>query len=123
MQAEGIVDPSDFIDDHRPSQTCPVVFNGSLQGGTLAGWSAIGDGVAEAVQHTLGDWWARLTTHSPVDLSQAITTATAAIRRTFDYQFQTTTGTLDVLLNSVPIATLPAPSSLSSSPSTFPCDG
>ncbi|HYV35936.1 MAG TPA: peptidoglycan DD-metalloendopeptidase family protein, partial [Gemmataceae bacterium] len=102
---------------YRP--TLPSVSNGSFLSGIMASWSTIGHGVADAIQHTLGDWWARLTTHSPVDLSQAITTPSQSFDLTFDYQFQTTTGALDVSLNSVPLGTIPAPSSLPTGPSKF----
>jgi N-acetylneuraminic acid mutarotase/ribosomal protein S11 len=94
------------------------VQNDSFASGSLAFWNTTPYHV-QAVPNPTGGYQAQATTHSPVDLSQAIVTPSEPFDLTFNYQFQTTTGTLNVLLNSVPIATLQAPSSLSGSASTF----
>ena len=95
------------------------VQNNSFTAGSTGGWIPSPSTSVNVIQDTSGNSWARLTTHSPVDLSQAIVIPGGPFNVTFDYQFQTTSGALDVLLNSVPIATLSAPGSLSGSPGTF----
>ena len=116
MQAEGSTDPSDFIYQHRHSQV--GVSNGSFAGATLAYWGTSGHGTV-SIEPLNDVCVARLTTASPANLYQSMTTPDESFDLTFDYQFQTTTGTLDVLLNSMRIATIAAPSSLSGSPSAF----
>ena len=101
------------------NESLSTVQNPVLQGGSLAGWSTSILNDVQLLQDTVGNWWAQLTTHSPVDLSQAIATPGDAFDLTFDYQFLTTTGGLDVTLNSVPIASVPAPATLSGTSSTF----
>jgi autotransporter-associated beta strand protein len=121
MLAEGIKDPSDFIDQNRPSPTLGAVENGSFALGGLAAWTVAGPGLVSVVDLAQAAWpyWARFTTGSPVSLYQAISTPAQAFNLGFDYQFETTSGSLDVLLNSVVLTTLDAPAALASGPSTF----
>jgi hypothetical protein len=68
---------------------------------------------------------AQITTGSPETLSQTFSTAldsnvafnpSVEHDLTFDYLFQTTTGSLEVVLDSMTLDTIPAPSSLASGP-------
>ena len=93
--------------------------NGSL--GELADWSISGSGtVGTSVRSPeTGSHWAILTTASPIMMYQAITTPDSSFDLSFDYQFLTTTGTLDVLLDSVVLGTIRAPVAIPDEPSTF----
>ena len=84
---------------------------GSTPGGLPEGWTASGDGTATTVVDPAdpANVCAQLTTGSPVVLSQLIDTPAGPFYVVFDYQFITTTGTLDVLLDGTSIGTLDAP--------------
>jgi len=56
---------------------------------------------------------ATLTTGSPTSLSQTISTGSSPFNLSFDYQFETTTGSLIVTINGVTIGSLSAPGTLS----------
>ena len=94
--------------------------NGSFADGSMTSWGLFGSGSVETVQGaTYGAYAAQLSTASPITLYQAIVTPDRSFQLSFDYQFETTTGTLDVLLNSVVVATINAPASLSGGAQTF----
>jgi len=57
---------------------------------------------------------AQMVTASPVGLSQIVETPAAGFEFVFDYQFLTTTGVLDVLLDGVSLGTIGAPATLAS---------
>jgi len=71
------------------------------------------------------DFVARLVTGSPVSLSQTVDTPGSLFDLAFDYQFRSTTGVLDVLLDGMSVGTITAPTSLTSEFTTasFRIDG
>jgi hypothetical protein len=56
---------------------------------------------------------AQLQTGSPTSISQTVSTPAAPFNLSFDYQFETTFGTLEVAINDVVIGTFSAPATLS----------
>jgi hypothetical protein len=97
-----------------------VIPNGTFQSGSLATWTACGGrSVDVAGWLEPGSYAARLCTGSPVSIYQPILTPDCSFSLDFDYQFLTTTGTLDVLLNSVVLASVQAPAVLPDGPSTL----
>ncbi len=119
----------------------PRVQNGTFLNGSLAGWSSGGTGSVVTLPQnmlaadysfamnkqvdTLSDsepnnsYWAQLTTDGPVVLYQVISTPDGSFELSFDYQFLTTTGTLDVLLDSVVLGSIHAPAASAGVPSSF----
>ncbi|NNM00549.1 MAG: hypothetical protein HKO62_07355, partial [Gammaproteobacteria bacterium] len=78
--------------------------------GGPAGWEVSGPGTAERVPLGGGGGKAlRLTTGSPITLSQLLSTPFEAFELTFLYEFLTTTGDLSVLLGGELIASIDAP--------------
>jgi autotransporter-associated beta strand protein len=103
-----------------PTGSANAVKNAYFGMGWLTDWVNSAGTVETAPGLTsVGAYSARLKAQSPVNLSQSICTPEASFDLGFDYQFETTTGTLDVLLNSVVVATLTAPATLPAGPSTF----
>jgi len=103
----------------RTGQHANKVVNPSFEEGSLWGWARALHGTLETVSDDSGRWWASLTTSSPVSLYQVISTPAASFELGFDYQFLTTTGTLDVMLDSVVLASLDAPDQLPQGPETY----
>lgn len=91
--------PSDLGDD--------VVDDGGFDDG-LNQWQTSGPGQADLVTENVGDrnTAARLTTGSPITLSQLVDTPDQSFRIQFDYAFLTTDGTLEVQLDGQGLATL-----------------
>ena len=94
-----------FLNSYGPYRP---VHNSAFRGGSLSRWTA-DTGAATTAQLPDGTYAARLATASPVTLYQAITTPDRPFNLSFDYQFETTTGTFDVMLNSVVLASFNAP--------------
>jgi hypothetical protein len=97
-------------------QSQDFVANSSFTSQDLSGWAVTGDGSAQAMETTpgSGQFAAQLTTGSPVDLSQSVDVPYSGSLG-FNYQFQTTTGTLSVYLNNELLDSIPAPAILPSS--------
>lgn len=77
----------------------------------LADWIVQGPGTALVAESPAGSGLlaAELTAGSPVTLSQIVSMPTAPLELSFDYQFLSTAGTLDVRLDSMLVGTLTAP--------------
>jgi len=129
-----------------PGGSCNSVQNGYFAAQSSSGWTASDGviGVVEFVWKNIGAYWAQLrvgltggqprigpikqaggqenngveSTTTPRSIYQALDTPTSAFAVRFDYFFQTTNGTLDVLLNGQVLMTLPAPATLPSEPTT-----
>jgi murein DD-endopeptidase MepM/ murein hydrolase activator NlpD len=97
----------------------PQIVNGIFRDARLEGWGIFGTQFVGTIPRFLNTSWAQLTAQSPVALYQAITTPDASFSLSFDHQFVTTTGTLDVLLDSVVLASINAPTTVPDDPSTF----
>ncbi len=84
---------------------------GSAPGQLPAGWTPSGPGTATTVLDPADpdNVCARLTTGSPVVLSTSVDTPGGPFYVVFDFQFATTSGTLDVLVDGTSIGTLNAP--------------
>jgi probable HAF family extracellular repeat protein len=99
------------------------VKNAGFLGGNLDGWNIIKNEAdpsqATVIQLSGGNYVAELTTGSPVSIWQDITTPSSAFDLKFDYQFETTTGTLAVYLNSVLLGSIDAPTVLPGSLATM----
>jgi len=89
-----------------------TIKNGDFQTGGLDDWDVTGPGTVEPVDTGGGNTAAKLTTGSPVTLGQLIDTADSPFEISFDYLFETVTGELDIVLNSIVLDTLLAPSTL-----------
>jgi len=87
--------------------------------GQLQTWSFYGNEFVDTLARHGNAFWAHLTTQSPIVMYQAIATPDSPFTLSFDHQFLTTTGTLDVLLDSVVLASVDAPATLADVPSTF----
>jgi len=121
MRNEGIIDPSDFIDQNRPGRDTGAVRNGAFALGSLGGWTTPEIGTVDVVFLAGAIWshWARLTARSPATLSQCLATPASSFRINFDYRFTTTTGVLNVVLDSVVLGTVAAPAVVADAPSPF----
>lgn len=84
-------------------------FEAQLSDGSIAGWNVSGPGSSDIVELSGGNNVVRLTTGSPVVLSQLIDTPTDAFTLSFDYEFLTDTGTLEVYLANMLLGTFDAP--------------
>ncbi|MGR8949242.1 MAG: hypothetical protein ACU84Q_14425, partial [Gammaproteobacteria bacterium] len=84
-------------------------FEAQLADGSIAGWNVSGPGSADVIQLAGDNNVVRLTTGSPVELSQLIDTPSEAFTLSFDYEFLTDTGTLEVYLADTLLGTLDAP--------------
>ena len=87
---------------------------GVVPGPLPAGWSASGAGAAEAATdpHDPGNVVAQLTTGSPIVLTQTVDTPAGPFIVSFDYEFTTTTGELQVILDGTVLDTTAAPDPL-----------
>jgi hypothetical protein len=103
----------------RASLTEKHMANGTFASGKLTGWSFWGSGQAITAQTTPSTFSAILTSHSPAILYQTVSTPAGYFQVSFDYQFLTTTGTLDVLLDSVVLASINAPETVVDAPTSF----
>lgn len=77
----------------------------------LQEWESSGPGAADTVTDQVGEGntAARLTTSSPITLSQLVDTPPGPYRIQFDWGFRTATGSLEVKLGDQVVATLPSP--------------
>ncbi|MBC7784783.1 MAG: N-acetylmuramoyl-L-alanine amidase, partial [Burkholderiales bacterium] len=116
MAIEGFFDPSDFIDAHRPASS--TVTNGNFSDGTFEGWLSGGLGEVNLAYINNANH-AIYTTDSPVMLGQLLSTPDDPFTVSFDYQFLTTTGTLEVWLDSSLLGWLDAPAVLLDESSRF----
>ena len=83
---------------------------GGFASGSLDGWTVTsGGGTAEVIDQGGDDFAALLTTGSPVALSTIVDTPNGPFNLLFDYQFLTTTGSLEVLLDGMLLDTIAAP--------------
>jgi hypothetical protein len=99
-----------------------IVYNGHFNGNNLFGWTVGGSGMVEVLAAPSALWdqsVAHLTCGSPVDIHQTIDTPAGAFSLSFDYQFTTLTGTLQVLINDSVVAEIPAPDTLAVIPSRY----
>lgn len=99
-----------------------VVYNGHFNGNNLFGWTMGGSGMLELVAAPSELWdqvVAHLTCGSPVDIHQTIDTPAGAFSLSFDYQFTTLTGTLQVLINDTVVGEIQAPDTLAVIPSQY----
>jgi hypothetical protein len=88
--------------------------NASFSSGSLSGWSVSGPGtarIAQAPQDTTNGV-CELITGSPISLIQNVDTLSGAADLLFDYQFTTTTGSLDVFLGGQLLGSVQAPGTL-----------
>jgi probable HAF family extracellular repeat protein len=87
------------------------VKNAGFLGGNLDGWNIAAGSPSQVTVQQLGDgnFAAQLTTASPASIWQNITTPTEAFDLKFDFQFETTGGTLAVYLASTLLASIDAP--------------
>jgi hypothetical protein len=123
-KAEEIADDTMQIEDiltnspmhHINSGGRYYIENGSYKSGSMRGWSVSGTGVIDTLPFAGDSHWARVTAASPVVLSQSLTTPVGHFTLSFDYQFTTITGTLDVMLNSVVLVTLDSPNTVQNEP-------
>jgi len=110
-----IADGCDASNHVRAFLLTPLGFvqNAGFLGGNLDGWTIIknsGDSSqVTVVQLSGGNYVAKLMTGSPISIWQDITTPSSAFDLKFDYQFETTTGTLSVYLSSVLLSSIDAP--------------
>ncbi|MFW6155062.1 MAG: right-handed parallel beta-helix repeat-containing protein [Planctomycetota bacterium] len=96
------------------------VVNGSFVNGSLAGWATGGPGAVDTSDwFTAGAHAARLSVSSPVTLYQTVSTPDTAFDLMFDCWFPETSGSLDVLLDSVVVGSVPAPDSVQAEYETF----
>lgn len=87
-----------------------LIRDSTFASGTLVGWTPSGPGTAQAVAISHGSGFAaQLTTGSPVDLSQYIDLPSGPSYLNFSYEFETPTGTLDVMLGGTLLESLTAP--------------
>jgi len=111
MNATGTFTSDVFLWTPDSAQS-PIVYNGHFDGNTLYGWDVIASGaaVADLVLQGAGDYAVRLTTGSPVSISQLIETPSQAFYLDFDCDFETVNGDarLDVLLGGITLMSLPA---------------
>lgn len=90
------------VADSEPAET----YNGDFANGSLSGWTTSGSGSVEIVDLG-GNFAVQLSTGSPVSLTQALNTPTESFALTFDYQFVSGEGHVDVLMGGQIIDTLP----------------
>lgn len=121
MREQGILDASDFLSDHKWVSLGQRLLNGAFEAMSLAGWVTGGGGTVSLVSAgtSSAGSWAKLTTGSPVTISQAVTTPQDPFELTFSYELTTASGTLDVLLDSVVLATIAVPDPPPVGPETF----
>jgi hypothetical protein len=99
-----------------------VVYNGHFNGNNLFGWMMGGSGMLELVAAPSELWdqyVAHLTCGSPVDIHQTIDTPAGAFSLSFDYQFTTLTGVLQVLINGSVVGEIQAPDTVAVIPSHY----
>ncbi len=85
------------------------------------GWNAYGTGLAQTVAyHSDPDnYVAELTSASPVMISQVLETPSQPFYLIFEYEFTTTSGTLEISLDSIVLGEITAPDELAGDLSTF----
>lgn len=111
---------TDFVEGKRYRAISSVVQNGSFSDGLLDYWTTGGSGHIEVVRDST--WpdrcWVKFIARSASTLSQAVSTPLNFFEISFDYKFNTTLGSLSVVLDSVVLATIEAPTTLSGDFST-----
>jgi len=111
----GVATITDFVEGERYRAFSSAVQNGSFADGLLDYWTTGGTGDIEVVEDSTlpGRCWARFLVHSTVALSQVVSTPLDRFEVSFDYRFNTTSGFLSVVLDSVVLGTIEAPATLS----------
>lgn len=87
-------------------------FEAITSSGAIAGWNVLGPGTATLQALADGTRAVQLTAGSPVSISQFIDTPTEAFDLLFDYEFLTTSGAIEVLLDGQLLGEISAPDSL-----------
>jgi len=105
---------TDFVKDEHYRAISSSVQNGSFADGLLNYWTS-GSGDFEVIRDPT--WpdrcWVRFIAHSTATLSQTVSTPLDRFEVSFDCQFNTTSGSLAVVLDSVVLGTIEAPTALS----------